>query len=101
MQRVDCHYSIYRWSQDSSLGKMSLLIVAVATPAALRESDVLDWRILFPWGGIMLWTIFAILMMLSVLGFGYHMAANVIYFLLAAAGVVLLLNYLEYRRRAV
>ena len=49
----------------------------------------------------MLWTIFAILIMLSLLGSGFHVAANVIYLLLGAAGVVLLVNYLAYRRRAV
>jgi hypothetical protein len=40
----------------------------------------------------MLWTIFAILTVLSLLGFGFHVGGGFIYLLLLAALIVLLVN---------
>ncbi len=49
----------------------------------------------------MLWTIFAILLVLWLLGFGFHVAGNLIHLLLVIAVVVLLINLLSGRRTVV
>jgi Family of unknown function (DUF5670) len=48
----------------------------------------------------MLWTIFAILLILWLLGFGFHVAGGLIHLLLIVALVVLVVNLLSGRRRA-
>jgi hypothetical protein len=48
----------------------------------------------------MLWTIFAILLVLWVLGLATHVAGALIHILLVIAVVVLLLNFLSGRRAA-
>lgn len=49
----------------------------------------------------MLWTIFAILLVLWLLGFGFHIAGSLIHLLLVIAVIVLLINLLSGRRAAV
>jgi hypothetical protein len=49
----------------------------------------------------MLWTIFAILLVLWLLGFGFHVAGSLIHLLLVIAVIVLLINLLSGRRAAV
>lgn len=48
----------------------------------------------------MLWTIFAMLLLLWLLGFGFHVAGGLIHLLLVVALVVLVINLLSGRRRA-
>ena len=48
----------------------------------------------------MLWTIFAILLILWLLGFGFHVAGGLIHLLLIVPLVVLVINLLSGRRRA-
>jgi hypothetical protein len=48
----------------------------------------------------MLWTIFAILLILWLLGFGFHVAGGLIHLLLIVALVVLVINLLSGRRHA-
>jgi uncharacterized protein DUF5670 len=47
----------------------------------------------------MLWTIFAILLILWLLGYGFHVAGGLIHLLLIVALVVLVINLLSGRRR--
>jgi hypothetical protein len=49
----------------------------------------------------MLWTIFAILLILWLLGFGFHVAGSLIHLLLVIAVVVLLIELITGRRAAV
>ncbi|MGA2371725.1 MAG: lmo0937 family membrane protein [Candidatus Korobacteraceae bacterium] len=46
----------------------------------------------------MLWTIFAILLILWLLGFGFHVAGSLIHILLVLAVVVLIINLVSGRR---
>jgi Family of unknown function (DUF5670) len=46
----------------------------------------------------MLWTIFVILLILWLLGFGFHVAGGLIHLLLIVALVVLVINLLSGRR---
>lgn len=46
----------------------------------------------------MLWTIFAILLILWLLGFGFHIAGSLIHLLLVVAVVVLLIQLITGRR---
>ena len=46
----------------------------------------------------MLWTIFAILLILWLLGWGFHVAGSLIHLVLVVALVVMLLNLLTGRR---
>ena len=46
----------------------------------------------------MLWTIFAILLILWLLGWGFHVAGSLIHLLLVVALVVLLINMITGRR---
>jgi hypothetical protein len=46
----------------------------------------------------MLWTIFAILVILWLLGWGFHVAGNLIHLLLVIALVVAIINLLSGRR---
>ncbi len=48
----------------------------------------------------MLWTIFAILFILWLLGFGFHVGGGLIHLLLVIAVVVLVLNLIRGRRTA-
>jgi hypothetical protein len=55
-----------------------------------------------PQGGArMLWTIFAILLILWLLGFGFHVAGSLIHLLLVVAVIVLIINLVTGRRTAV
>jgi Family of unknown function (DUF5670) len=49
----------------------------------------------------MLWTIFAILLILWLLGWGFHVAGSLIHLLLLVAAVILLINVLTGRTTAV
>lgn len=49
----------------------------------------------------MLWTIFAILLILWLLGFGFHIAGSLIHLLLVVAVVVLLIQLITGRRAAI
>jgi Family of unknown function (DUF5670) len=49
----------------------------------------------------MLWTIFAILLLLWLLGWGFHVAGGLIHLLLVVAVVVLLIELITGRRAAV
>jgi hypothetical protein len=46
----------------------------------------------------MLWTIFVILLILWLLGFGFHVAGSMIHLLLVVAVVVLIINLVTGRR---
>ena len=46
----------------------------------------------------MLWTIFAIVLILWLLGWGFHVAGSLIHLLLVVALVVLLINFITGRR---
>ena len=46
----------------------------------------------------MLWTIFAILLILWLLGWGFHVAGNLIHLLLVVALVVAVINHVTGRR---
>ncbi|HVH88434.1 MAG TPA: lmo0937 family membrane protein [Terriglobales bacterium] len=46
----------------------------------------------------MLWTIFAILLILWLLGFSFHVAGGLIHLLLVAAVIVLIVNLITGRR---
>jgi hypothetical protein len=46
----------------------------------------------------MLWTIFVILLILWLLGFGFHVAGSLIHLLLVVAVVVLIINLVTGRR---
>ena len=46
----------------------------------------------------MLWTIFAILLILWLLGFGFHIAGSMIHLLLVIAVIVLIINLVTGRR---
>jgi Family of unknown function (DUF5670) len=49
----------------------------------------------------MLWTIFVILLVLWLLGFGFHVAGSLIHILLVIALIVLVINLVSGRRTAV
>ena len=49
----------------------------------------------------MLWTIFAILLILWLLGWGFHVAGSLIHLLLVVAAVILLINVLTGRKTTV
>jgi Family of unknown function (DUF5670) len=49
----------------------------------------------------MLWTIFVILLIMWLLGFGFHVAGSLIHILLIVAVVVLIVNLLGGRRSTV
>jgi len=49
----------------------------------------------------MLWTIFAILLILWLLGFSFHVAGSLIHLLLVVAVIVLIVNLVTGRRTAV
>lgn len=46
----------------------------------------------------MLWTIFVILVVLWLLGFGFHIAGSLIHLLIVAAVIVLIFNLISGRR---
>jgi len=52
-------------------------------------------------GPNMLWTIFAILLILWLLGFSFHVAGSLIHLLLIAAVIVLIVNLITGRRTVV
>ena len=49
----------------------------------------------------MLWTIFAILIILWLLGWGFHVAGSLIHLLLVIALIVLLINLISGRRTVI
>jgi len=49
----------------------------------------------------MLWTIFAILLVLWLLGFGFHVGGSLVHLVLVIAVIVLLINLLSGRRTVV
>jgi hypothetical protein len=49
----------------------------------------------------MLWTIFAILLILWLLGFSFHVAGGLIHLLLVAAVIVLIVNLITGRRTVI
>jgi len=48
----------------------------------------------------MLWTIFVVLLVLWLLGFSFHIAGSLIHLLLVVALVILVINLISGRRRA-
>jgi len=54
-----------------------------------------------PGGREMLWTVFAILLLLWLLGWGFHIAGSLIHLILVIALVVLLIEVITGRRAAV
>jgi hypothetical protein len=52
-------------------------------------------------GESMLWTIFAILLVLWLLGWGFHVAGSLIHLLLVVAVIILLVNLITGRRTVV
>jgi hypothetical protein len=48
----------------------------------------------------MLWTLFVILIVLWLAGFGFHVAGNLVHLLLLVALIVLLYNFITGRRTA-
>ncbi len=48
----------------------------------------------------MFWTIFAVLLIMWLLGFSFHVAGSLVHLLLVVAFVVLIFNFLSGRRRA-
>jgi len=46
----------------------------------------------------MLWTVFAILLILWLLGFGFHVGGGLIHLVLVIAAIVLIVNFLSGRR---
>ena len=46
----------------------------------------------------MLWTIFAVLLILWLLGFGFHLGGGLIHILLVLAAIMLLVNLVSRRR---
>ena len=55
----------------------------------------------FRLGERMLWTIFAILLILWLLGWGFHVAGSLIHLLLVVAVVILIINLITGRRTVV
>ncbi len=53
------------------------------------------------WGESMLWTIFAILIILWLLGWGFHVAGALIHLLLVVAVIVLIVNLITGRRTVI
>jgi Family of unknown function (DUF5670) len=53
------------------------------------------------WEDCMLWTIFAILLLLWLLGWGFHVAGSLIHLVLVIALVVLVIELITGRRAAV
>jgi len=51
-----------------------------------------------PWRCPLLWTVFAILLILWLLGFGFHVGGGLIHLVLVIAAVVLIVNLLSGRR---
>ena len=51
-----------------------------------------------PWRPLMLWTVFAILLIMWLLGFGFHVGGGLIHLVLVIAAVVLIVNLLSGRR---
>jgi hypothetical protein len=49
---------------------------------------------------VMLWTVFVILIVLWLLGFGFHIAGSLIHILLVIALIVLVINLVSGRRSA-
>ena len=64
------------------------------------ENPPLTLRPVFPLAQVtlMLWTIFAILLILWLLGWGFHVAGSLIHLLLVVALVVLIINLIAGRR---
>ena len=75
----------------------------VQNPAQLWSgaSNLTPVRQLFEEERAMLWTIFAILLVLWLLGFGFNVAGGLIHLLLVIAVVVLLINLLSGKSAAV
>jgi hypothetical protein len=53
------------------------------------------------WETLMLWTVFAILLLLWLLGWGFHVAGSLIHLILVIALVVLLVEVITGRRAAI
>jgi len=73
------------------------------------STRLLRWRIQYAGGLVaassretrMLWTIFAILLLLWLLGWGFHVAGSLIHLILVIALIVLLVEVITGRRAAV
>ena len=70
-----------------------------ATPLINPASHLLPW--FSGTGELMLWTIFAILLVLWLLGWGFHVAGSLIHLLLVVAVIILLVNLITGRRTVV
>lgn len=67
------------------------------TPDGGNDSEV-NSQLSLAWGKNMLWTIFAILLILWLLGWGFHVAGSLIHILLVIAVIVLVINLVTGRR---
>lgn len=67
----------------------------------LSQSGTLIFRFCGEDNSTMLWTIFAILIILWLLGWGFHVAGSLIHLLLVIALVVALINLISGRRTVV
>ncbi len=67
------------------------------TTPARKAASHHDGHLAFP-GGEMLWTIFAILLILWLLGWGFHVAGGLIHILLVIALIVAIINLATGRR---
>lgn len=61
-------------------------------------SHKLKQGFLLPPGAVMLWTVFAILIILWLLGWGFHIAGSLIHILLVLAIIVAVMNLVGGRR---
>jgi hypothetical protein len=61
----------------------------------ISRTNELDWR------KVMLWTVFAIVLILWLLGWGFHIAGSLIHLLLVVALVVFLIEIITGRRATV
>jgi hypothetical protein len=66
----------------------------------MRQASTQDlaWGPKFEGREIMLWTIFVVLIVLWMLGFGFHIAGGLIHLLLVVAVILLVVNLLGGRR---
>jgi hypothetical protein len=64
-------------------------------------SKLRNGRVASAMGDCMLWTIFAILVLLWLLGWGFHVAGSLIHLILVIALVVLVIELITGRRAAV
>jgi len=90
---------VFEWEHSPSLVLLSVRREAVLS----RTSDEIHIRVLADEHRevSMLWTIFVVLLILWLLGFGFHVGGGLIHLLLVVGLVVLIINLLSGRRSVV